>query len=1352
MDYTDLPLNASSPQTTVPLSTLGLQHNTVYGFKVLGRNTVGLVGSGLSPGWRHDLTKPIPSFIYTYEAGGPTDGMGGWVDAPGASTFLDAVPVWNGDGTDAASIAAVARTYGRISPWNRTWETDLTDADERGYLVVRVPRLYFNATSPGKPYADMLFRFAAYDAESHIARMTASIGRSWGGYDVFTSALRWESASTALLTPTSPPGLYNFRRYKQYFEGVFRFPTTGIPHATRLYVTARVYNYAGTYSWAQGRSSFIFDATPPFGVPKKVVNGPKEGGLWAEFTNVTTSWKARLWDACVEYESGIRYWYVGLGSTPGLADLAPLRRVMGWEIDQVWPQGSLPSPLPHGRKVYVTAICQNWAGLNTSVLSPFGVTVDATPPPTGAVYDGSPAMGGSAWSVRTAVTDDEYGNNGDIDYVDLTTGAFANWASQSWEDTESGVGNYFFRFDSAGLGPLTSGWVPNGPATAASWALTAGVNLPHNDTVTASVRSVNRAGSASVPSSGASSNGVRIDTTPPLVSNATLSASAFAMLNHSTVGRLPMPVDHTVSFSCRAYEDVSPLVDCAYAVGTCPGCADAVPWTTFAPLGTRLPAQPAPYQLLTPALRTDGKGAGGSGRFSSGALYWGACRCYSGAGGRATSVTPAFSVDNDGPFIGTVFDAPSTDVNQLRTDISFTQSGDKLVVSFPAAADVVTPVVDCAVALGTDASAPGRDMDVLAWTSVGATARFAVLTGLSLPAGVRAVASVRCTDAANNTAVARSNGVTYDPTAPTGAVLGGAGIVTATGPGSDNPLMLAHQRYVPDATAITCRLNVTDRESGIASVQVGLATAAVATAIAGGAATAPDVANFATVPVSSVARIAGLTLSEGATVHCVARVSNGGGLTSTFVSAAITVDTTAPACPSVLDLDPLAAGYTGAQGSEPLPTWLAGSTAPTPVTSSNAAQSSLRLLGAGLLSALTCADAQSGLVKVEVGVGSTPGAPDVVPLATVFTAPADAPAVLSSAPYLSGVSAASVTVSASPSGRLYTLVRVTSGAGTVRVFTSSSAVIDITPPTLAPSAGDRLRDGPDDAGSDISFSADTSSLRINFAVADAQSGVGSLRVGLLWGTVTSSATASFGAAPMKATTADGSSTLALLNPDALAFSTLSTSATSASLAIPGSIAATVAAGTPVALAVVMSATNSLGLESRWRTDGVVLTAQPPACACPVPACANVFASGTGGATSLTLALTGPAQYWTQDADGSAVAIAGSGSLTARFACADNATGITRVDVQPQVRDNNGLWSSAGSSVTSYHYAGALNVSSVALTDALPCGWRHLPRGHRCDQRGWPHHCLPQPRCKFGGTTAACAGCSVVGDRVSAGCR
>jgi hypothetical protein len=96
---------------------------------------------------------------------------------------------------------------------------------------------------------------------------------------------------------------------------------------------------------------------------------------------------------------------------------------------------------------------------------------------------------------------------------------------------------------------------------------------------------------------------------------------------------------------------------------------------------------------------------------------------------------------------------------------------------------------------------------------------------------------------------------------------------------------------------------------------------------------------------------------------------------------------------------------------------------------------------------------------------------------------------------------------------------------------------------------------------------------------------------------------------------------------------------------------------------------------------------------------GVTASGTSGALTTALALTGPAQYWRQDADGSATYIAGGGSLTARFACTDAAAGIARVEVQPYKQAGDGSLSPATSTVTTFHFTGTNNVSSVALTDA-----------------------------------------------------
>jgi hypothetical protein len=188
---------------------------------------------------------------------------------------------------------------------------------------------------------------------------------------------------------------------------------------------------------------------------------------------------------------------------------------------------------------------------------------------------------------------------------------------------------------------------------------------------------------------------------------------------------------------------------------------------------------------------------------------------------------------------------------------------------------------------------------------------------------------------------------------------------------------------------VTCRLGAGEAESGLASAQVGLASPAVAAQLnagGGGGSGEADMAPLASVPLGPLVRIGNLSPPAGTTVHCVARVSSAAGLVATFVSAAMTVDVSPPECAAVVDIAPAAACYAaGAARSG----GFAGASTPSALTVP--VQASLRTRGAGVLTVVSCADAESGVVAIERGLGSSPAAADVAPLALVLPHPQQHP-------------------------------------------------------------------------------------------------------------------------------------------------------------------------------------------------------------------------------------------------------------------------------------------------------------------------------------------------------------------------
>jgi hypothetical protein len=185
-------------------------------------------------------------------------------------------------------------------------------------------------------------------------------------------------------------------------------------------------------------------------------------------------------------------------------------------------------------------------------------------------------------------------------------------------------------------------------------------------------------------------------------------------------------------------------------------------------------------------------------------------------------------------------------------------------------------------------------------------------------------------------------------------------------------------------------------------------------------------------------------------------------------------------------------------------------------------------------------------------------------------------------------------------------------------------------------------------------------LRVAFAAGDPEAGVASVRVGLLRGAVVDGA-AVFAGVPLKAASTDAdASSMAALQPDAAAFVELMANATGASVSIPANLSDVVHGGDPVALAVVLSVTNSLGLESRWRTDGVVVDASPPACACAAAGCSATASGVIAEAALPAVGLVAPVALAQWDADGSATVAVGTAALSVAFSCTDDGSGVAAV--------------------------------------------------------------------------------------------
>ncbi|RYE85438.1 MAG: hypothetical protein EOO65_00380, partial [Methanosarcinales archaeon] len=215
----------------------------------------------------------------------------------------------------------------------------------------------------------------------------------------------------------------------------------------------------------------------------------------------------------------------------------------------------------------------------------------------------------------------------------------------------------------------------------------------------------------------------------------------------------------------------------------------------------------------------------------------------------------------------------------------------------------------------------------------------------------------------------------------------------------------------------------------------------------------------------------------------------------------------------------------------------------------------------------------------------------------------------------------------------------------------NGVVLDATAPTIAAGALGWPRDDPTPAIPDALVSNNLTHAIAAFAFADPESDVTTLQAGIM--SMSTYRGAAYSTAPLFVNTA---ATLSALTPDVKAFVTISNKATYVELPYPNGASA----GTR-AFAVVFRVLNSLGMESRFRTTGVVVDSSAPVC---TPTMSTLTPRAQGSST-LDVALDGPGDGVTTfiakyAASGSASKQATAGELHARFFCIDSESSIVRV--------------------------------------------------------------------------------------------
>jgi len=688
--------------------------------------------------------------------------------------------------------------------------------------------------------------------------------------------------------------------------------------------------------------------------------------------------------------SGITGYELGIGSSANATD------VRGFVSLGTSTSGSAAGlSLSSGSTYYLTVRATNGAGLST-VASSNGFVADGSAPANQFVYDGI---------------------GGDIAFQTAKTSLSAEW---SFSDAESGIAQYDWAIGTTAGGTNVRAYTSAGTATnatASSLTLTDGV------TYYVTVRATNGAGLQT----STSSNGVRVDSTPPTSSFVRDGVGTDIAYQSST----------TVLSSNWSFADPhSGVAQYEWAIGTTSG-------------GTQV-------QAFT-AVGTSTSATANSLALSHGATYYVTVRATNSAGLSATATSDGVRVDTTDPVFGFVNDGSGA-------DLSFQTS----VTSISANWSFTDPeggVANYAWSIGTTIGGA----EVRALTSVGTATTGTAVVGLT--SGTTYYITVRATNGAGLYAQASSNGVIVDGTPPSvtfvndglgadlryqtgttalsgnwlfidpetgvtkyewalGTTVGGTdvqaftdvGLLTsgtlgslalsthaayfvtvratnatgATTTASSNGLWIeatapalgyvydglgADVAYQASATALSANWRFIDRESGISVYEWAIGTTRGGT----------NVRAFSAVGTAESA-IAAVSLSHGTTYYVTVRATNDIALFTTGSSNGVKVDTTPPTVGSVND------GPGADIDTSPLVTLSAN---------------------------WSFADPESGIAAYEWAIGTSAGATNVMPFTYVAV---DSSAVATGLNLATGVT-------------YYVTVRATNGAGTSTTASSDGVVL-----------------------------------------------------------------------------------------------------------------------------------------------------------------------------------------------------------------------------------------------------------------------------------------------------------------------
>jgi N-acetylneuraminic acid mutarotase len=301
------------------------------------------------------------------------------------------------------------------------------------------------------------------------------------------------------------------------------------------FVTVRATDGVGLTVTATSPGVTVDTSAPTGGTVYDGLTLGVEESYQTSLTTISANWKG-----FADAQSGIVGYSWAIGTTSGGTDLQGFVSV---GLSTTATTSGLA--LTNGSKVFVTVRAQNGAGLLTSRTSK-GVTVDSTPPVAGTVRDGTGA---------------------DITYQSSASSISANWSGFS--DPESGIAGYSWAIGTTPGGLDILGWTAVGLSTSQTRT---GLTLSQGQNYYVSVQATNHAGLSTI----ATSNGVKVDTTPPIggpVNDGSTSGQDLSTQTSTTA----------ISANWTAFSDPeSGITKLQWAIGTSPGATDVLGFTNLA--------------------------------------------------------------------------------------------------------------------------------------------------------------------------------------------------------------------------------------------------------------------------------------------------------------------------------------------------------------------------------------------------------------------------------------------------------------------------------------------------------------------------------------------------------------------------------------------------------------------------------------------------------------------------------------------------------------------------------------------------------------------------------------------------